>query len=269
MRARPDPGVAAVMPSHGDVPSPDLVAGVLEHVGALVVVDDGSDAEAAAGLDALAATAGVELVRLPRRGGKGSAVRAGVEHLLARPVPPRAVLLMDADGQHPPAAIPLFLAAGRVADLVVGDRFDDLGGMPLKRRVANLATQRLFELVTGCAVRDTQNGMRLLRGRALDSLPPGGYEAETRHLKQVLRDGLTVAWAPVPALYGGERSSFRAWRDGARVLWAVVRPAAPASPSPGRSLHPEPSRPARRWRSAFRGTPATAPPEPQARTAAP
>jgi hypothetical protein len=267
--ARPDPGVTAVMPSHGDVPSPGLVAGVLEHVSTLLIVDDGSDRRTAARLDAIAAGDGVELVRLPRRGGKGSAVRAGVEHLLARPLPPRAVLLIDADGQHPPAAIPLFLAAGREADLVVGDRFGDLGGMPVQRRVANLATQRLFQLVTGCAVRDTQNGMRLLRGRALESLPSGGYEAETRHLKRVLRDGLAVAWAPVPALYGDERSSFRAWRDGARVLWAVVRPATPASPSPGRSPHPELSRPARRWRSAFRGTPATAPPEPQARTAAP
>jgi hypothetical protein len=267
--SRPELAVAAVMPSHGDVPTSDLVAGVLEHVSMLLIVDDGSDLRTAARLDAVAAGDGVELVRLPRRMGKGSAVRAGVDHLLARPVPPRAVLLIDADGQHPPAAIPFFLAAGREADLVVGDRFGDLGGMPLKRRVANLATQRLFQLVTGCTVRDTQNGMRLLRGRALESLPPGGYEAETLHLKQVLRDGLIVAWAPVPALYGEERSSFRAWRDGARVLCAVVRPAAPASPSPGRFRPPEPSRRGRRWRSAFRGTPATAPPEPQARAAAP
>lgn len=257
------------MPSHGHVPTRALVDGVLTHVASLVLVDDGSDDETARRLDAVAATECVEVVRLSERRGKGSAVCAGVAHLLARPSPPQAVLLIDADGQHPVAAIPGFLAAGRGADLVVGDRFADLGAMPLPRRLANLGTRGLFQLATGCSVRDTQNGMRLLRGRALETLQPGGYEAETRHLKRVLLDGLRVAWTPVPAIYSGERSSFRACRDGARVLWAVVQPTARASRLPVRSQHPEPSRRPRRWRSAFRGTPATAPPEPQAEAAAP
>jgi hypothetical protein len=261
--------VAAVMPSYGDVPTRELVEGVLEHVGALVLVDDGSEPPVARALDALASADGVELVRLPRRQGKGSAVRAGVAALLARPHPPQAVLLVDADGQHPASAIPAFLAAGRGADLVVGDRFGDLAAMPLGRRLANRAAQRLVRLATGCAVRDTQNGMRLLRGRALETLCPGGYEAETLHLRRVLREGLTVAWAPMPALYGDERSSFRPWRDGSRVLWAAVRPEGRRSPPRGRSRLPAPIPPRRPWRSAFRGTPATAPPEPQARAAAP
>jgi hypothetical protein len=259
--------VAAVMPSFDDVPPAALVTEVLEHVGSLVLVDDGSDAATARELDALATADRVELVRMARRTGKGSAIRAGVDRVLARPEPPLAVLLLDADGQHPPGAIPAFLTAAVAADVVVGDRFDDLASMPLARKAANVATQRLFRLATGCDVRDTQNGMRLLRTAALASLEPGGFEAETRHLKRVLLDGLAVAWTPVPAIYAGERSSFRTCRDGLRVLWAVVRPAAPATRSPARSPRPAPSRRPRPWRSASRGTPATAPPEPRARAA--
>jgi membrane-associated phospholipid phosphatase len=212
--------VVAVMPSHGDVPGRGLVEGVLAQVGRLVLVDDGSPRAAARELERVARETGAELVRLPERSGKGSAVRSGI----GRARGAAAVLVVDADGQHPPAAIPAFLAAGTDAELVIGDRFGDLRGMPWQRQLANRVTRRLFFVVTGAEVRDTQNGMRLLRGRALDTFPAGGYEAETRHLKRVLRDGLRVAWVPMPAIYAEERSSFRAGRDSARVLWALVAP---------------------------------------------
>jgi hypothetical protein len=83
----PRTAVAAVMPSHGDVPTRALVEGVLEHVDTLVLVDDGSDREVGQRLDAVAARDGVELVRLAERRGKGSAICAGVARLLARPSP--------------------------------------------------------------------------------------------------------------------------------------------------------------------------------------
>jgi membrane-associated phospholipid phosphatase len=218
-----DAPLAAVMPSYNDVPSHALVEATLEHVDRLVLVDDGSDPEVARALDAV--TAGdrrrVELVRLPLRSGKGSAVRAGVEHAREGA---GAVVVIDADGQHPPSEIPALVAAGRDAELVVGDRFGDFGSMPYHRRLANRTTRRLFQLFTGREVRDTQSGMRLLRGRAIDLLPDGGYEAETRHLREVLDARLPVAWVPIPAIYENEGSSFRAGRDSLRVLWAIVQP---------------------------------------------
>jgi glycosyltransferase involved in cell wall biosynthesis len=221
------------MPSYDDVPDPALLDGVLRRVGGLVLVDDGSSAVVARQLDEAAAASGAELLRLPRNGGKGNAVRAGIERALERGA--EAVLVVDADGQHPVSAIPAFLETGRSAELVIGDRFGDLGAMPRQRRLANRTSRRLLELATGFEVRDTQNGMRLLRGRALELLPEdGGYEAETRHLKRALREGVPVGWVPMPAIYAGERSSFRALRDSAKVVWAIVGPAGRPSPSPAR-----------------------------------
>jgi membrane-associated phospholipid phosphatase len=243
--------VFAVMPSHGDVPERAHVDQVLSHVAGLVIVDDGSEPAVARSLDELATATGAELVRLPRQSGKGSAVRAGIDHLDGRAV---AVLVIDADGQHPPAAIPAFVAAAREAELVIGDRFGDLAAMPRHRRVANRFTRLLFQLATGRRVRDTQNGMRLLRGPALASFPAGRYEAETKHLKWVLRDGLSVAWVPMPAIYGEETSSFRSGRDSLRVIWALVGPSARPDRPRGRSLPPAGSRPAHPSRSARPGT---------------
>jgi glycosyltransferase involved in cell wall biosynthesis len=205
---------------------------VLAHVGRLIVVDDGSSAAVAAELDELSELRGVELVRLAARSGKGSAVRAGIGRALEGEQSVEAVLVIDADGQHPTEAIPAFLEAARSAELVIGDRLGDIREMPWERRVANRTSRRLFALATGHHVRDTQNGMRLLRGRALEVLPPeGGYEAETRHLKQALREGVAVGWVPMPSIYAGEASSFRALRDSGRVLWAIVAPARTAGTS--------------------------------------
>jgi dolichol-phosphate mannosyltransferase len=258
------PRVVAVMPTYEDVPARKLVADVLEHADSLVLVDDGSPASVARELDTIAEEFGADLVRLTTRSGKGSAVRAGIERAGAAD----ALLVIDADGQHPPQAIPAFIAAAREAELVIGDRFDDLGRMPPDRRLANRTMRRLFQLMTGREVRDTQNGMRLLRGRALESLPSGGYEAETEHLRRVLRDGLAVAWVPIPAIYGEERSSFRAGRDSLRILWALVRPLGQATPTPAPTRRRERFPLPRPWRSASRGTPSTAPPEQPARAAA-
>jgi hypothetical protein len=99
--------------------------------------------------------------------------------------------------------------------------------------------------------------MRLLRAHALDVLPRGGYEAETTHLRRVLRAGHAVAWVPIPAIYGSERSSFRPAQDSARVLWALVRPLEPRGQlrtrQPFRGLLP-PARPARSARRDTRAT---------------
>jgi hypothetical protein len=261
--------VVAIMPSHEDVPERVLVEEISGHVGRLVVVDDGSSAEVAGRLDRITADAGAELIRLPERGGKGTAVRAGIDHALANIEGVEAVLVIDADGQHPASLIPAFIDAAYDAELVIGDRFGDLDAMPWQRRIANRTTSRLLSLVTGAPVRDTQNGMRLLRGRALELLPPaGGYEAETRHLRRALAAGLEVGWVPMPAIYADEVSSFRALGDSVRVLWALAGPDGSATPSSARSPRPADFRPAHPTSSAFPGTPGTLPPESQVQAAA-
>jgi predicted MFS family arabinose efflux permease len=233
--------VVALMPSYGEPPTAELIAETQSHVGRLLIVDDGSATEDAEVLRARAASAGADLLRLPQNSGKGVAVRAGLDRILAEEGSGTAVLMIDADGQHPPASIPSFLAAGGSgAELVIGDRFGDLGKMPLHRRLMNRSASGILSLTTGRSVRDSQSGMRLLRGRALVGTPfrGGRYEAETEHLKAALLDGLEVTWVPIPAIYGSERSSFRAAGDTARVLTALLARPTTASPTTTPSVAP-------------------------------
>jgi membrane-associated phospholipid phosphatase/predicted MFS family arabinose efflux permease len=224
--------VRAVMPTHGDIPDRKLIGEVMRKVGGLTIVDDGSEPGEAAELERITARSGADLVRLPKHRGKGAALRAGIAAAMASDPPPDAVLIVDADGQHPPSAIPSLLEAASTAEIVIGDRFGDLGSMPLERRLANQASRVLLQLSTGHRVRDTQSGMRLLHGRALALPIPGdGYEAETRHLKALLVRDVDVAWVPIPAIYGDERSEFRSFRDSVRVLGALLGPVRTDEPS--------------------------------------
>ncbi|HEV2814699.1 MAG TPA: glycosyltransferase [Solirubrobacteraceae bacterium] len=209
--------VRAVIPCHVYAPSPALLAAVGAAVDRVLVVDDGLGVEEAARLG------GADVLRLGGNHGKGTAVARGVQRAVAEGSD--AVLVIDGDGQHPPSAIPAFLAAASTAELVIGDRFGDLRGIPLARRAANLAAAAAMALATRRRVRDTQCGMRLLRGRALSDVPPppGGFEAETLHLKRCLRAGVRVAWVPIPAIYEGQPSAYRPLRDSARIARALAR----------------------------------------------
>jgi membrane-associated phospholipid phosphatase len=78
-------------------------------------------------------------------------------------------------------------------------------------------------------VPDTQNGMRLFRTDALRSvpIPEGGYDAESRHLRALLADGLRISSVEIPTIYDGEPSHFRPVGDTIAVGRALV--ASPAS----------------------------------------
>lgn len=78
------------------------------------VVDDGSNDGSTASLQALAVSdPGLHLIVLPRNSGKGAAVLTGLEAAAAAGF--THVLTMDADGQHPAALIPDFMAASQAA----------------------------------------------------------------------------------------------------------------------------------------------------------
>jgi membrane-associated phospholipid phosphatase/MFS family permease len=213
--------LAAVIPVYRSDQVAAVTAETLRHVDDLVLVDDGAPPAVAALLERAAADSRVQVLRLGSNQGKGTAVAAGIEAALERD--PDAVVVLDSDGQHPASLIPSFVAAAEHADVVIGDRPRG-GAMPVARRAANAASSWALSLAVGRRLRDTQNGMRLFRAAALRSVPPspGRYEAETRHLKQLIRSGREVGWVPMPAIYDGEASSFHAVADTWRVTRAVV-----------------------------------------------
>src|SRR5207244_12731711 len=92
-----------------------VVAAARAHAPVLVV-DDGSDDGSAAA----ARAAGAEVLRHPRRLGKGQAIRTGVAAARSRRA--SVVVTLDGDGQHEPGDITALIGAARDAPRAILDR---------------------------------------------------------------------------------------------------------------------------------------------------
>ena len=135
------------------------------------------------------------------------------------------VITLDADGQHFPNDIPLFLEAlHRHPDaLIVGSRDLAAQGMPSRNTFANRFSNFWFRLQTGIALPDTQTGFRLypLRriGRRLWWLT-ARYEAELALLVYAAWKGIELVPIKIQVYYppAGERvTHFRPVYDFVRV----------------------------------------------------
>jgi glycosyltransferase involved in cell wall biosynthesis len=184
----------------------------------VVVVDDGStDATRA-----LARGVADRVVAFDRNRGKGAALRAGFEAALTDGA--TTMLTLDADGQHDAGCASSLLDALAGADIVVGVRRRLGTAMPWPRRMTNTLSSLAVGVCAGRPMADVQSGYRAVRARVLRAIAPAGdrYEYETDFLIQAARAGFTIAWVPVPTVYGGA-SHFRGVRDTARVVGTICR----------------------------------------------
>ena len=210
----PGPSLAVVIPAFRAAAAlRDVLARTRRQAPAarVFVVDDGSDDATAE----VAASAGATVLRHAENRGKGSALATGLA--AAVDAGADAVVTLDADGQHPPEAIPLLLGpvAAGAADLVVGARARDPGVMPRGRRLTNWLSSTLLSRAVGFAVPDSQSGLRAMRRAVAAAVRPAGtrYEYETEFLFLAARRGFRIAAVAVPTVYDGAPSHFRYGAD--------------------------------------------------------
>jgi glycosyltransferase involved in cell wall biosynthesis len=214
----------ALIPAFNEAPHiANVVERARQHVGEVVVIDDGS----CDGTAEIARAAGATCLRSPRNSGKASALRTGI--VFARERDFTHVITLDGDGQHLPEDIPVMLRVAEQtgADLIIGARSFDRALMPRSRYFSNVIGSRLASALVGCEIRDSQSGFRLLRLDKLDAakLRSRCYELEMEILIKMARSGCTIAHAPVRMVYddGQARSKMKPVRDTVRVcLWSLA-----------------------------------------------
>jgi hypothetical protein len=157
--------------------------------------------------------------------GKGDALRAGFAASSGD-----IIVMIDADGSMSPQEIPhylYFLTHGY--DFVKGSRFVAGGGSlditPL-RRTGNRALMRLVSSLYEASLTDLCYGFIGFHRRYLHflDLTVPGFEVETRMVISAIQAGLRIAEVPsleLPRRSG--KSNLRTFRDGTRVLRAVLR----------------------------------------------
>jgi glycosyltransferase involved in cell wall biosynthesis len=198
------------------------VRAALPHA-AVVVVDDGStDATGAVG-----AVAGGVVIRHRRNAGKGAALATGIARALAEDA--AAIVTLDADGQHPPEALPLLLAplADAAVDLVLGARARS-SAMPASRRFTNWLSATVASRIAAMPVPDAQTGLRAFTRQLAAAVAPSltgyvRYDYEAAFLLAALRAGYGVRSVAIPTIYDGQPSHFKSVADGWRVARVFAR----------------------------------------------
>ena len=188
----------------------------------IIVIDDCSKDRTA---DIVAAVPGVRLIRQPRNGGKGSAVRAGIAAATGD-----HVIIQDADLEYDPAdhLVMLREVVERGARVVYGSRYLASGKHARQSWTAYIGGRSLSFvgfLLTGRYLTDTVTALKLFPRELIQSLHlvTGGFELDHEISAKVLARGVKIVEVPVQyfprSRAEGKKIGMRDWFIAVRTFW--------------------------------------------------
>ena len=223
---------AAIIPAYQDEKHiGDIVRRTRERLDQVLVVDDGSSDQTAQ----RAREAGAYVIVHDQNRGKGEAIKTGLAHWRAADGPDRQVTwvsLLDSDGQHLPEEIDRFLTAAASSTqptFLIGNRMNNLAGMPFIRRVVNRYMSGQISRACKQEIPDTQCGFRMLDHQLVPQLLGGGnrFDYDTEVLIIASRKGYRIESVPITTVYTDQVSKIRPLRDAIRFLklmWRYRKP---------------------------------------------
>ncbi len=195
--------IGIVLPAYNEEKNiKKAIGAVKKHLrnSSIVVVDDGSTD----GTYALAASAGVKVLRHSGNRGKGEALRTAFNYFLKSKPNIKFVVVADADMQYDIAdskKIISVLRAGQ-ADFVTGYR--DFSKVPLRHRIGNFVWKTAFNLLFGTSFKDTNCGFIGMKREAMKKLSGtlrGGYIIENSMFVGAIKNNLRIKQVPVKVAY--------------------------------------------------------------------
>jgi glycosyltransferase involved in cell wall biosynthesis len=168
----PRPAISCVMPAFNEAENlPVVVAEVGRQLAALterwelIVVDDGSRDNTTQVMLPFLVHPGVRYLKLSRNFGKEAALTAGIDHAMGD-----AVLLMDADGQHPASLLPRMVDAWvQGADMVCAAR-SSRADESFAKRVGTWLFYRLVNANPSVQIPVDAGDFRLMDRKVVDAL---------------------------------------------------------------------------------------------------
>jgi dolichol-phosphate mannosyltransferase len=145
----------------------------------------------------------VHVLHRPLKEGLGPAYIAGFKQALAQGA--GLIAEMDADFSHEPAYLPRLLKAAERADLVLGSRYVDGGGVadwgPLRQTISR-GGSAYSRLVLGLDVRDLTGGFKCFRREVLeaidlDAVRSRGYAFQVEMTYRAIELGFRVIEVPI------------------------------------------------------------------------
>ncbi len=221
------PRTVVVIPAYNNASTvSSVIAGTARHVPDIIVVNDGSTDNTKSLIDSIASeNTAIRVIDFDNNRGKGCALRAAFKKAAALGF--THAITVDADGQHYPSDIPVFLEkiALEPATLWIGNRVlrKEETGEPARSAAGRKFGSFWYKFITGIDIRDTQCGFRAYPLASVTGFGCAGsrYEFEQEVLVKAAWNGLRVASVDVHLSYAPKSrvvSHFRPVRDFLRIF---------------------------------------------------
>jgi dolichol-phosphate mannosyltransferase len=215
----------------------------------LLIVDDSSPDGTGEMADALSRELpAIQVLHRTVKTGLGHAYLAGFERALSGGAD--LVIEMDADFSHDPRYLGDLIHAAQDADLVLGSRYVDGGGVEnwgVMRKVISRGGGTYARLILGVSVHDLTGGFKCIRrqvleGIDLDTIRAEGYVFQIEVTYRALLAGFRVAEVPIIFRDRTQGSSKMSSRIALEAMWSVpaLRRNAPAAIARARGGQPSP-----------------------------
>jgi len=207
----------------------------------ILIVDDNSPDGTGAVADALAAELGsVEVLHRTTKRGLGHAYLEGFGRALAAEA--ELVIEMDADFSHDPHYLDALVRAAADADLVLGSRYVEGGGVRdwgVLRRVISRGGGAYARTILGIKVRDLTGGFKCFRREVLEaieleSVRSEGYVFQIELTYRALLAGFRVREVPIVFQDRAAGSSKMSAKIALEAIWLVPRLRRSAAAAVGR-----------------------------------
>lgn len=214
----PQPDISVVLPAFNEAGNIARMAaaldGVLKPLGRyeIVFVDDGSSDGTLAAIRAAADTnPQVRYISFTRNFGHQEALRAGLRHARGR-----AVIVMDADFEHPPELIPELVAAWREGAKVVATRREDgEADLPPLKSITSRFYYRLLDAIGDVRIEPGSSDYMLLDRSVVDTI--NGFADQDVFLRGAVRwfgfPTTTIAFSRGARTYGESKYTLRRMID--------------------------------------------------------
>ena len=192
----------------------------------IVIIDDGSDAEHKPHFERAKQFSACSVLCHEANKGKGRALKDGMLKVLQDIPDAAGVITIDGDGQHLTKDI---IACGNrmLTDhktVVLGCRDFDLPGVPARSVAGNKTTSRLFRLVYGIRLSDTQTDLRAIPMRYLSrfsAIEGERFEYETNMLLEMKRWNIPFSEQRIETVYEDDNSGSH--YDTVKDSWRIFK----------------------------------------------
>jgi len=195
----------AIIPAYNEEKNISIVIEKCKkYVDKIMVIDDGSTDNTAA----IARESGADTIINKENIGKTDSLKKGFIKGLEEGA--EIFMLLDADGQHNPQEIPLFIDKIKEGyDLVIGARKFKPEFMPFIRIFANTTSSYLVSLISGIRIKDSQSGYRAVKREIIERIPiiSTRYQSDTEMIVKAAKCGFKIGFVPISTIYHPEARS--------------------------------------------------------------